>query len=68
MDSYPVLLTAQEAADILRVSRWRVYDLISQNVIPVIRFGRQVRIPRDKLWDLIQAPSPANPVRSRDGG
>jgi len=59
MDSYPVLLTAQEAADILRVSRWRIYDLISQNVVPVVRLGRQVRIPRDKLWELIQAQSQA---------
>lgn len=55
MNTYPVLLTAQEAADILRVSRWRIYDLIGQNVIPAVRLGRQVRIPRDKLWELIQA-------------
>lgn len=42
MDSYPVLLTAQEAADILRVSRWRIYDFISQKIVPVVRLGRQV--------------------------
>ncbi|WP_430626598.1 excisionase family DNA-binding protein [Sulfobacillus thermotolerans] len=37
------------------MSRWRIYDLIAQNVIPAVRLGRQIRIPRDKLWELIQA-------------
>ena len=35
------LLTVQEAADQLRVSRWSVYNLIRANQLRTIRIGRR---------------------------
>jgi excisionase family DNA binding protein len=38
------LLTAQEIADRLRISRARAYELLRLNVFPVVRIRRQVRV------------------------
>jgi excisionase family DNA binding protein len=39
------LLTAEEAAKVLNVSLPRLYELARTGTIPVVRLGRQVRIP-----------------------
>ncbi len=38
------LLTAQEIAERLRISRARAYELLRLNMFPVIRIGRSVRV------------------------
>ncbi len=43
------LLLAEEVADLLRVSRSRVYELIRQGVVPGVHVGRQVRVPEEGL-------------------
>jgi excisionase family DNA binding protein len=44
------LLTPEEAAAVLQVSRYRIYELARLGVLPgVIRLGRQVRIDPRKL-------------------
>jgi excisionase family DNA binding protein len=44
------LLTATEVADMLRVSRARVYDLVRRNLIPSVQIGqRQVRFEEEAL-------------------
>lgn len=43
------VLTIQEAAEILRVTPERVYELCRQGLIPHIRLGRQVRISKSKF-------------------
>jgi excisionase family DNA binding protein len=47
----PIVLTVQQAANLLQVSENHLYSLISQNAIPHIRFGKLIRIPR---WGLLQ--------------
>jgi len=47
MDS--LLLKPVEAADKLRISRSKAYELIAQGVIPSIRVGGSVRVPLDAL-------------------
>jgi excisionase family DNA binding protein len=37
------LLTAPEAAELLRINRWDVYELAKTHVIPSVRIGRRVR-------------------------
>jgi excisionase family DNA binding protein len=58
----PVLLTADEAADLLRTSRKGVYAMIERGFLPgVTRLGRRVLIRRDDLLDWLRhksAPSP----------
>jgi excisionase family DNA binding protein len=53
-DSVKCLLPS-EVAEILRVSRARVYELIRTGRLPAIRLGRQVRICEDKLNNLLNA-------------
>jgi excisionase family DNA binding protein len=47
------LLTAREAAPILRVTRERVYELVRLGLIPSVRLGRQVRFSESALEDWI---------------
>ena len=58
-DSLLVLLTAQEAADLLRVQRRSLYRLVQQQRIPYRRVGRAIRFERNELlaWTIPQAKS-----------
>jgi len=40
------MLTVDEVADLLRVSRSTAYNLVRAGEIPVARFGRLKRVPR----------------------
>lgn len=43
------LLTIQEAAQYLRLSRAKVYGMAATGELPAVRMGRSVRIRRDRL-------------------
>ena len=47
------LLTVPEAAGILRLGRTRVYELVRTNVLPVVRLGKTIRIPKAALLKFI---------------
>jgi excisionase family DNA binding protein len=47
------LLTVDEAAARLRISRWKVYDLIRTNQLASIQIGRARRIPASAVNTLI---------------
>ena len=42
-------LTVPEVAKLLRISRNLVYELVAQGVLPSIRLGRRILVPRDLL-------------------
>ena len=46
-----VILTVFQAAEFLQVSENHLYSLVSQNMVPHVRFGKLIRIP---LWGLLQ--------------
>ena len=48
-------LTAAEAAEALQVSKPVLYELCKQPGFPVIRVGRKVLIPRDRLREWVNA-------------
>lgn len=52
----PLVLTAQETADLLRVDVKTVYDAISQGELAAARIGRKrvVRIAREAVLSLLQ--------------
>jgi excisionase family DNA binding protein len=59
----PDLLTVEEAAVVLRVGRTTAYEFASgflagdhADGIPVVRIGRQKRVPRCKLEGLLGSP------------
>ena len=50
----PLLLSIPEAAAVLRLSRTKVYQLIDGEGLPIVRFGRAVRVPRASLQQWIE--------------
>jgi hypothetical protein len=66
LDDLPVLLTVEEAASVLRISRDLAYEqarrwLLSDGRagLPVIKIGRVLRVPRVQLEKLVAGePSP----------
>jgi excisionase family DNA binding protein len=50
IDQTRILLRVQEAADMLGVSRAKMYELLAaNNEIPVVRIGHSIRVPRAAL-------------------
>jgi excisionase family DNA binding protein len=45
----PELLRPEEAAAVLGISRWLVYELAKRGELPSVRLGRLLRITRDGL-------------------
>jgi len=72
----PAYLTTAEAAEYLRLKERKVYDLVSQGVIPCVRVTGKLLFPRQRidLWlmnhlegdDVISAPAPPVLVGSQD--
>ena len=64
------LLTAQEAADFLKVKKTTVYELVKRGDLPSTKIGKQLRIPRAALEGMTGAvrarPGPKPPLR--EGG
>ncbi len=48
-EAFPAVLTVDEVASLLRVSRWRVYELVQSGSIPHVRLGRTLRFSREAL-------------------
>lgn len=53
--SEPLLLHVSEAAELLGLSRSKTYELVAAGVIPSVKIGKSVRIPRQELLDWIRA-------------
>jgi excisionase family DNA binding protein len=51
----PYLLTVEEFCTWAHTGRTMVYDLIRQGVLPHVRFGRVIRIPRSGLEAYLSA-------------
>lgn len=62
----PPLLTVEQAADVVQMPVKTVYDLAARGVIPRVKLGRAVRVPRDPLLALVKilAAGPASPKSS----
>lgn len=42
----PVLMTPRELGQLLRLGRNKTYELLASGELPIIRFGRAIRVPR----------------------
>jgi excisionase family DNA binding protein len=60
----PEVLTAREAAAILRVGRNQLYQAVARGQLRAVRIGRTIRIPKQALLDLLATGSP--PTASGD--
>lgn len=48
-DSYPIVLTAVEICEILRISKPSAYTLMDQTDFPLIKIGRCKRVLKDQF-------------------
>lgn len=53
MSDLPLVLTVEEAARALRISRGSAYEAVRTGEIPSIRIGRRVLVPRQMLLTLL---------------
>ena len=60
----PEVLTAREAAAILRVGRNQLYQAVARGQLGAVRIGRTIRIPKQALLDLLAAAN--SPAASGD--
>ena len=50
----PLILSIPEVAKILGVGSFTAYELAKQKGFPVIRLGRKLKVPRDKLRQWVE--------------
>lgn len=57
-----LVLTVEEAAALLGISRGLAYELVRRGDLPSIRLGRRLVVPRRRLLALVEggAPEPAS--------
>ena len=60
----PEVLTAREAAAILRVGRNQLYQAVARGELGAVRIGRSIRIPKQALLDLLASANP--PIANGD--
>jgi excisionase family DNA binding protein len=49
-----LLLRGDEVAKLLGIGRSTAFDLMAGGVLPVVRIGRSVRVPRNRLLEWIE--------------
>ncbi|MGI5224045.1 helix-turn-helix domain-containing protein [Actinoallomurus sp. CA-142502] len=52
--SEPAVLTVDEAAERLRVSRWTLYNLIRSNQLRTVKIGRRRLIPVSAITECLE--------------
>lgn len=57
LEELPLMLTVNEMARVLRISRNGAYAAVADGAIPSLRIGRTIRIPRRALADLLERRS-----------
>jgi excisionase family DNA binding protein len=53
MQETPTLLTLKEASEALRISRWKLFELINKRKIDTVKIGRRRLVPADTLTRFI---------------
>ncbi len=53
LEHLPLMLTVDEAAQLLRIGRNGAYSAVADGALPSVRIGRTIRIPRAALTDLL---------------
>ena len=69
LDDLPAVLTVEEMARVMRLSRGSAYEAVRTGAIPSIRIGRTIRIPRAALLVLLGevGPPPRRAGREQPG-
>ncbi|MCD7757094.1 MAG: helix-turn-helix domain-containing protein [Clostridiales bacterium] len=59
LDDLPVTLRMDEVAAVLKVSRNTAYALVRRGVLPSLRIGRCLRVPKQSLLSFLRLPPPS---------
>ena len=49
------LKNATQLAELLQVTKYRIYELVRQNMIPHVKIGRQIRFSEEKIQEWIDS-------------
>ena len=52
--SFPELLTVDEVAEALKLSRSKVYELIASRRLPAFRPGGRIRVPAESVREFLR--------------
>jgi excisionase family DNA binding protein len=63
MNPSPVL-TVDEAKEVLRISRASAYEGVRSGVIPSIRIGRRILVPRARLMAMLDGETNGTPEKT----
>jgi excisionase family DNA binding protein len=58
MTDEPLVMTVEEAAVLLGISRGLAYELVRRGVLPSLRLGRWLVVPRRRLLAMIEGGAP----------
>lgn len=50
----PLFYRIKEVAEILRIGRNAAYEMAADGRLPVVRIGKQLRVPRDKFEQMFE--------------
>ena len=64
MADLPLMLTVEEAAELLRIGRSSAYEAARTGQLPTVRIGRILRVPRPAIEEMLRATTPS---RARPG-
>lgn len=64
-EELPLLLTVEELTRTLRISRTMAYELVNRRDFPAIHIGRAIRVPREALFQWLEAQQILSSKRSR---
>jgi excisionase family DNA binding protein len=54
ISEYPLILTATDISNLLRVSKPTAYEIMSQSSFPLLRIGRCKRVLRDDFFEWLK--------------
>jgi excisionase family DNA binding protein len=55
-DDLPPILTVEQTAKVLGISRGLAFTAVRNGEIPHVRIGRRIIVPRDALREFLQQP------------
>lgn len=68
LEDLPLVLTIEEAAEILRISRWAAYEQAriwresgGRHGLAVLTLGRCLRVSRATIEEMLRPPAPVDP-------
>ena len=68
LEDLPLVLTIEEAAEVLRISRWAAYEQAriwresgGRHGLAVLTLGRCLRVSRATIEEMLRPPTPVDP-------